>query len=84
MVRIGCWLARLNAASSSGTSRRTRVFDPSEQNHTLKIEFDSRYVLTKRPDVNPQWEGMINFMVKNDPDEEWNAYFLQIEKLHDV
>lgn len=53
-------------------------FDPMEFGHTLKIEFNTATIpAAKKPDV-PQWEGQINFQV--DGDEEWSAFFIQVEK----
>jgi len=54
------------------------LFDPAEFGHTLKIEFNSNACPTAKQDSVPQWEGQINFRVQDD--EEWSAFFVQVEK----
>jgi hypothetical protein len=55
------------------------AYDPYEFGHTLKIEFDTRFVPTAKQEDLPQWEGQINFKV--DADDEWSAFFIQVQKL---
>lgn len=63
-----------------GTGHGQFVFDPMEFGHTLKIEFNTQAIPTAKQDKTPQWEGQINFKVENDPEEEWSAFFVQVEK----
>lgn len=53
-------------------------FDPSEFGHTLKIEFKTDTIPMPKKKDAPQWEGQINFKVEGD--EEWSAFFIQVEK----
>ncbi|MBX3470188.1 MAG: hypothetical protein KF878_25220 [Planctomycetes bacterium] len=53
-------------------------FDPSEFGHTLKIEFKTDTIPAPKKKDSPQWEGQINFKVEGD--EEWSAFFIQVEK----
>lgn len=54
------------------------LYDPNEFGHTLKIEFRTETIPTPKKKDAPQWEGQINFKV--DGDEDWSAFFLQVEK----
>jgi len=60
------------------TGHGSFVFDPAEFGHTLKIEFNTTAIPTPKAEKTPQWEGQINFQV--DGDEEWSAFFVQVEK----
>lgn len=53
-------------------------FDPAEFGHTLKIEFNTNTIPQPKKKDSPQWEGQINFKVEGD--EEWSAFFIQVEK----
>jgi hypothetical protein len=54
-------------------------FDPMEFGHTLKIEFDTSAIPAAKQNDTPQWEGQINFQI--DGDDEWSAFFIQVEKI---
>ena len=53
-------------------------FDPMEFGHTLKVEFNTTAIPSPKQEGVPQWEGQVNFQV--DGDDEWSAFFLQVEK----
>ena len=60
------------------TGHGSFLFDPEEFGHTLKIEFNTATIPSPKQDSVPQWEGQINFKV--DHDDEWSAFFIQVEK----